>query len=244
MSNIDINNNYDKIQNDNELNNSQSFILPENSLSVEEMDNNLNRILANHLTSDKKNKSSEDFININEDYNKICNVDLENKDISNINKNNINKEQIKRIPLKYIENISMDNINKNINLTKEKKTNSFDLMNDSDIEFHFNESDDEKSEDLNQNNFNNENKNKQEKNVNNNNNNNNNNKEQNQIKNFETYNLKFKILNENKQENSPYYYSYANLSEWQKSFSWDNDVNFANKNIFGFDNFRPMQREL
>ena len=237
MSNIEINNNHDKIQNDNnESNNSQSFILPENSLSVEEMDNNLNRILANHLTSDNKNKSTEEIININEDYNKIWKEEFENKETLNKNNNNNNKEQNnKRIPLKYIENISMDNINKNINLSRKNKTNSFDLMNDSDIEFHFNESEDEKSEDLNQNNINNENNKNQE--------NNNNNKENNQ--NYEIYNLQFKILNETKNENnSPYYYSYANLSEWQKNFSWDNDVNFANKNIFGFNNFRPMQREI
>ena len=226
MSNIEIKNNHDKIENDNnESNNSQSFILPENSLSVEEMDNNLNRILANHLTSDNKNISTEEIININEDYNKIWNE--ENKEISNLNKNNNNnKEQQKRTPLKYIENISMDNINKNINLSTKNKTNSFDLINDSDIEFHFNESEDEKLE--NENNSNNEN-----------------NKEKNTKENYEIYNLQFKILNENKNEiNSPYYYSYANLSEWQKNFSWDNDVNFANKNIFGFNNFRPMQREI
>ena len=235
MSNIEINNNHDKIQNDNnESNNSQSFILPENSLSVEEMDNNLNRILANHLTSDNKNKSTEEIININEDYNKIWKEEFENKETLNKINNNNKEQNNKRIPLKYIENISMDNINKNINLSRKNKTNSFDLMNDSDIEFHFNESEDEKSEDLNQNNINNENNNKNQEN---------NNKENNQ--NYEIYNLQFKILNETKNENnSPYYYSYANLSEWQRKFSWDNDVNFANKNIFGFNNFRPMQREI
>jgi len=117
MSNIEIKNNHDKIQNDNnESNNSQSFILPENSLSVEEMDNNLNRILANHLTSDNKNISTEEIININEDYNKIWNE--ENKEISNLNKNNNNN-----LILKCLKNINENNIEIIKNIIKNEKIN-------------------------------------------------------------------------------------------------------------------------
>ena len=34
------------------------------------------------------------------------------------------------------------------------------------------------------------------------------------------------------------------VSEWQKSFAWDNEITLVNKEIFGFDSFRENQREI